>query len=164
MQSQQRAQSELLRLFGRLVSLCLILIILAVMGVKYFSTVPQVAGRSVELAHTRFLHVLAMVHAQWLSLGKPQQLTLEWQALTEVAPTAVRTEVKVNVLGWPQPEQRDAQGCQDLWWQLMGQPLSQQSLSAEFYPKDGSCRYSAANGESIGYQLDSGRVVFLMEN
>ena len=50
MQSQQKAESNLLRVYGRLVSLTLVLIILAVIGVKYFATMPQLAARSVEVA------------------------------------------------------------------------------------------------------------------
>jgi len=65
MQSQQKAESNLLRVYGRLVSLTLVLIILAVIGVKYFATMPQLAARSVEVEHSRFLNVLAMVRIPW---------------------------------------------------------------------------------------------------
>lgn len=161
MQSQQKADSDLLRVYGRLISLCLILIILAVIGVKYFSTMPQLAARTVELEHTRFLNVLAMVRSQWLSLGKPSQMRLDWEVLNEQSAKNGQTLVMMNSLGWPQPNTLDDQGCQALWQQLMGQELAENTLMGAYFSKDNSCRYRSKNGDSIGYQLNSGRVIFL---
>ena len=161
MQSQQKAESDLLRVYGRLVSLTLILVILAVIGVKYFASMPQLAARSVELEHTRFLNVLAMVRSQWLSLGKPQQMRLDWEVFNEQSTNSEQTFVVMGVQGWPQPSQFDDQGCQALWQQLMGQEQGDESLIGSYFAKDNSCRYRAQNGDSIGYQLNSGRVIFL---
>lgn len=161
MQSQQKAESDLLRVYGRLVSLTLILVILAVIGVKYFATMPQLAARSVELEHTRFLNVLAMVRSQWLSLGKPQQMRLDWEVFNEQSANSEQTFVVMGVQGWPQPSQFDNQGCQALWQQLMGQEPGSESLTGSYFVKDNSCRFRSQNGDSIGYQLNSGRVIFL---
>ncbi|MGL4750763.1 MAG: MSHA biogenesis protein MshF [Shewanella sp.] len=161
MQSQQKAESDLLRVYGRLVSLTLILVILAVIGVNYFSTVPQLAVRNLELEHTRFLNVLAMVRSQWLSLGKPQQMRLNWEVFNEQSTNSEQTFVAMGVQGWPQPSQFDDQGCQALWQQLMGQDLAENTLMGAYFSKDNSCRYRSQNGDSIGYQLNSGRVIFL---
>ncbi|MFB2779041.1 MSHA biogenesis protein MshF [Shewanella mangrovisoli] len=161
MQSQQKAESDLLRVYGRLVSLTLILIILAVIGVKYFATMPQLAARSVELEHTRFLNVLAMVRSQWLSLGKPQQMRLDWEVFNEQNANNEHTSVLMSVQGWPQPSHLDDQSCQLLWQQLMGQEAGDESLIGSYFAKDNSCRYRSKNGDSIGYQLNSGRVIFL---
>ncbi|MFB2726655.1 MSHA biogenesis protein MshF [Shewanella mangrovisoli] len=161
MQSQQKAESDLLRVYGRLVSLTLILIILAVIGVKYFATMPQLAARSVELEHTRFLNVLAMVRSQWLSLGKPQQMRLDWEVFNEQSANNEHTSVLMSVQGWPQPSHLDDQSCQLLWQQLMGQEAGDESLVGSYFAKDNSCRYRSKNGDSIGYQLNSGRVIFL---
>ncbi|QXN25474.1 MSHA biogenesis protein MshF [Shewanella putrefaciens] len=161
MQSQQKAESDLLRVYGRLVSLTLILIILAVIGFKYFATMPQLAARNVELEHTRFLNVLAMVRSQWLSLGKPPQMRLDWEVFSEQSTNNEHTSVLMNAQGWPQPSQLDDQACQRLWQQLMGQELGDESLIGSYFAKDNSCRYRAQNGDSIGYQLNSGRVIFL---
>ncbi|MGL5667314.1 MAG: MSHA biogenesis protein MshF [Shewanella sp.] len=161
MQSQQKAESDLLRVYGRLVSLTLILIILAVIGVKYFATMPQLAARSVELEHTRFLNVLAMVRSQWLSLGKPQQMRRDWEVFNEQRANNEHTSVLMSVQGWPQPSHLDDQSCQLLWQQLMGQEAGDESLIGSYFAKDNSCRYRSKNGDSIGYQLHSGRVIFL---
>ncbi|MEL4281358.1 MULTISPECIES: MSHA biogenesis protein MshF [Shewanella] len=161
MQSQQKAESDLLRVYGRLVSLTLILIILAVIGFKYFATMPQLAARSVELEHTRFLNVLAMVRSQWLSLGKPQQMRLDWEVFNEQSANNDQTSVLMSVQGWPQPSHLDDQSCQLLWQQLMGQEAGDESFIGSYFAKDNSCRYRSKNGDSIGYQLNSGRVIFL---
>ncbi|VEE61617.1 Uncharacterised protein [Shewanella putrefaciens] len=161
MQSQQKAESDLLRVYGRLVSLTLILIILAVIGFKYFATMPQLAARSVELEHTRFLNVLAMVRSQWLSLGKPQQMRLDWEVFNEQSVNNDQTSVLMSAQGWPQPSHLDDQSCQLLWQQLMGQEVGDESLTGSYFAKDNSCRYRSKNGDSIGYQLNSGRVIFL---
>ncbi len=161
MQSQQKAESDLLRVYGRLVSLTLLLIILAVIGFKYFATMPQLAARSVELEHTRFLNVLAMVRSQWLSLGKPQQMGLDWEVFNEQSVNNDQTSVLMSVQGWPQPSHLDDQSCQLLWQQLMGQEAGDESLIGSYFAKDNSCRYRSKNGDSIGYQLNSGRVIFL---
>ncbi|MEL4342764.1 MSHA biogenesis protein MshF [Shewanella xiamenensis] len=162
MQSQQKAESDLLRVYGRLVSLTLILIILAVIGFKYFATMPQLAARNVELEHTRFLNVLAMVRSQWLSLGKPQQMRLDWEVFNEQnTHNEQQTLVIMSAQGWPQPTELSDQGCQALWWQLMGQEAADNSLIGSYFLKDNSCRYRSQNGDSIGYQLNSGRVIFL---
>ncbi|MFV0596286.1 MSHA biogenesis protein MshF [Shewanella sp.] len=161
MQSQQKAESDLLRVYGRLVSLTLILIILAVIGFKYFATMPQLAARNVELEHTRFLNVLAMVRSQWLSLGKPQEMRLDWEVFSEQSANNEQTSVLMNAQGWPQPSHLDDQSCQVLWHHLMGQGAGDESLIGSYFAKDNSCRYRSKNGDSIGYQLYSGRVIFL---
>lgn len=161
MHSQQKAESDLLRVYGRMITIILVLVMMAVIGIKYFSSMPQVAARSVELEHTRFLNVLAMVRSQWLSLGKPAQLRLDWEVFTDQNQAVGQSVVKMSALGWPQPKQLDHLGCQELWLQLMGSELQEDTLMGEFFPKDTSCRYHSQNGDSIGYQLNSGRVIFL---
>lgn len=161
MQSQQKAESDLLRVYGRLISLCLILIIFAVIGVKHFATMPQLAARSVELEHARFLNVLAMVRSQWLSLGKPQQMRLDWEVFNDQSAKNNQTLVIMSTQGWPQPNEFNDQGCQALWLQLMGQEVTDKTLIGSYFSRDNSCRYRSQNGDSIGYQLNSGRVIFL---
>ncbi|PIW59984.1 MSHA biogenesis protein MshF [Shewanella sp. CG12_big_fil_rev_8_21_14_0_65_47_15] len=163
MQSQQKAEGDLLRVYGRMITIILVLVMMAVIGIRYFSTMPQVAARSVELEHTRFLNVLAMVRSQWLSLGKPAQLQLDWEVFTDQSQTVGQSVVKMSALGWPQPKQLDHLGCQELWLQLMGSELQEDTLVGEFLSKDTSCRYRSQNGDSIGYQLNSGRVIFLTQ-
>lgn len=54
MRSQQKAESNLLNLYGRMIALIVVLTMMAIIGIKYFSTMPQLAARGLELEHTRF--------------------------------------------------------------------------------------------------------------
>lgn len=161
MQTQQKAESDLLRIYGRMITIGLVLVIMAVIGAKYFLTLPQIAGRGLELEHSRFLNVLVMVRSQWLSLGKPQQLRLNWEVFDSPPMEAQSSVVDINRLGWPQPKHLSAQGCQDLWLQLMGAEVDDQGLVADYLARDNSCHYLSKSGYSLGYQLNSGRVVLL---
>lgn len=161
MRSQQKAESNLLNLYGRMIALIVVLTMMAIIGIKYFSTMPQLAARGLELEHTRFLNIVAMVRSQWLSLGKPSQMNLDWEIFDNQNQQLKPSVVKMNILGWPQPQQRNNQGCQALWQQLMGTELKKSTLIGAYLPRDNSCHYRSQNGDSIGYQLDSGRVIFL---
>ncbi|MDR6965868.1 MSHA biogenesis protein MshF [Shewanella putrefaciens] len=161
MRSQQKAESNLLNLYGRMIALIVVLTMMAIIGIKYFSTMPQLAARGLELEHTRFLNIVAMVRSQWLSLGKPSQMNLDWEIFDNQSQQLKPSVVKMNALGWPQPLQLDNQGCQALWQQLMGTELKKSTLTGAYLPRDNSCHYRSQNGDSIGYQLDSGRVIFL---
>lgn len=123
MRSQQKAESNLLNLYGRMIALIVVLTMMAIIGIKYFSTMPQLAARGLELEHTRFLNIVAMVRSQWLSLGKPSQMNLDWEIFDNQNQQLKPSVVKMNTLGWPQPQQRNNQGCQALWQQLMGTEL-----------------------------------------
>ena len=161
MQTQQKAESDLLRIYGRMITIGLVLVIMAVIGAKYFFTLPQIAARGLEVDHARFLNVLVMARSQWLSLGKPPQLQLNWEAFDNSAKETEPSVVDVNGLGWPQPKQLNGQGCQDLWQQLMGAEVDNAGLVADYLVKDNSCHYRSHSGDSLGYQLNSGRVIFL---
>lgn len=161
MQTQQKAESDLLRLYGRIIAIGLVLVIMAVIGAKYFFTLPQIAARGLEVDHARFLNVLVMVRSQWLSLGKPPQMQLNWEAFDNISKDTELSIVDINGLGWPQPKQYSTQGCQDLWQQLMGAEIHDVGLEADYLAKDNSCHYRSHNGDSLGYQLNSGRVIFL---
>ncbi len=99
MPSQHQAEEDLLRTFARLAALLLLLVILAVLGVRYFSAVDQVSARGLQLEHHRLLNVLAMVRSQWLSLGRPEQMQLDWQTLERPEPPG---QLAMNKAGWPQ--------------------------------------------------------------
>lgn len=161
MQSQQKAEGDLLRLYGRMITVALVLMIMAVIGAKYWVIMPQIVARGLEVDHARFLNVLVMVRSQWLSLGKPQRLQLNWEAFDSPSRENDASVVTMNPLGWPQPERFTTEGCQALWWQLMGAKLNDEALVASYLSKDNTCHYRAQNGDSLGYQLSSGRVIFL---
>ncbi|MCH1930247.1 MSHA biogenesis protein MshF [Shewanella sp. A25] len=160
MQSQQKADSDLLRIFGRMVTITVLLLMLAFIGVKYFSAVPQMAARNMEIEHTRLLNVLTMVRSQWLSLGKPQQMALDWEQFAEPSVEAPSL-VPFNRLGWPQPKSMDSEGCQLLWLQLMGGETKNGAPIAEYYSNENSCVFRVESNDEISYQLDTGRAIFL---
>lgn len=164
MQSQQKAESDLLRLYGRMVTTILVLLVMAVIGIRYFSYISLLGSPNLELEHTRFLNVVAMVRSQWLSLGKPRQMQLDWEILSEPNVNNKKTLVVMSMQGWPQPNQLDDQGCQLLWQQLMGQDIRDTTLIGVYFSKDNSCRYRSENGNRMDYLLDSGRVVFLTDS
>ncbi|MGI2853224.1 MSHA biogenesis protein MshF [Shewanella algae] len=161
MPSQHQAEEDLLRTFAKLAALVILLIVLALLGVRYFSAVDQVSARGLELEHHRLLNVLAMVRSQWLRLGRPEQMQLDWQTLDhEVQPSPLT----MNQAGWPQASSRDDSGCAALWQQLLGGVPHKAVIQAQFIPQDQSCRYLSSSGESLNYQLESGRVIFLTVN
>ncbi|AVV84028.1 MSHA biogenesis protein MshF [Shewanella putrefaciens] len=74
------------------------LTMMAIIGIKYFSTMPQLAARGLELEHTRFLNIVAMVRSQWLSLGKPSQMNLDWEIFDNQNQQLKPSVVKMNPL------------------------------------------------------------------
>lgn len=160
MQRQQQAEHKLLRGYGCMVTLTLVLVIVAVIGIKYFSRLPPLSAGPLEQQHSRWVNVLTMVRAQWLSLGKPSQLQLTWQAFAH-HPHHQPSVVTMNEFGWPAPPSPDGQGCQQLWQQLMGTELKVNALVAEYVAQDNSCHFHTQNGDGFSYQQDFGRVIFL---
>ncbi|MBO2638783.1 MSHA biogenesis protein MshF [Shewanella algae] len=158
MPSQHQAEEDLLRTSARLAALLLLLVILAVLGVRYFSAVDQVSARGLQLEHHRLLNVLAMVRSQWLSLGRPEQMQLDWQTLERPEPPG---QLAMNKAGWPQAPSRDDSGCVALWQQLLGGMPDKAVIRVQFLGQDQSCRYMSSAGESLSYQMDTGRVIFL---
>ncbi|WP_039034082.1 hypothetical protein [Shewanella sp. ECSMB14102] len=161
MPSQHQAEEDLLRTFASLAALLILLIILAVLGMRYFSAVDKVSARGLQLEHHRLLNVLAMVRSQWLRLGRPEQMQLDWHTLDhEVQPSPLA----MNQAGWPQAPSRNDKGCEVLWQQLLGGLPDKAVIQAQFINRDQSCRYLSPAGDSLSYQLDTGRVIFLTSN
>lgn len=164
MRSQQQAEGHLLRLYGRMVALCLILAVMAVVGLRYFSTVPDMGSRHLEIEHTRLLTILAMVRSQWLSLGKPMQLQLNWQ-ITGLQQQHESSHVLMNSQGVPQPSSLTNRGCRQLWLQLMGEKRDSDTFTATYFAKENSCHFTTHDSEhqadSLAYLLDDGRVTLL---
>lgn len=161
MPNQHQAEEDLLRTFAKLAALVILLIVLAVLGVRYFSAVDQVSARGLQLEHHRLLNVLAMVRSKWLSLGRPEQMWLDWQTQDQSPPLS---QLTMNQAGWPQAPSRDDSGCAALWQQLLGGVPDKAVIQAQFIQQDQSCRYFSSSGESLNYQLESGRVIFLTVN
>ncbi|MBV7317383.1 MSHA biogenesis protein MshF [Shewanella sp. NIFS-20-20] len=157
----QPEQSNLVVAYKRLVTLILILLLLGIIGIRYFDILPQMSGKGLQLEHPRFINVLAMVKAQWLSVNRPQQLSLNWVVTAGDDSHPAPVVVTMDAGGWPLPQSRNNQGCQLLWWQLLGSHLDSEDLVVVYVSDSRLCRYQSVSGEAILYHLDSGGVNFL---
>lgn len=158
MKSQQKADGELLQVFGKVVAIVLLLTLLSVLGFRYFGSVSNISSQGLRVDHNRLLNVLGMVKAQWLAQGRPTEMKLTWASTgTEYA----ESYVKMSAGGWPLPNNRDASGCEQLWYQLLGKDTLSQQFVSEIDAKRDVCNYIANNSDRVGYQLTSGRVIFL---
>ncbi len=158
MLSQQQADGELLQVFGKVVAIVLLLTLLGVLGFRYFGSVNNISAQGLRVDHTRLLNVLGMVKAQWLAKGRPNEMKLTWDSTgTKYADSFV----KMSSGGWPLPNNLDSSGCEQLWYQLLGLDTLSQQLVSEIGAKREVCSYIANNSDRVGYQLTSGRVIFL---
>ncbi|MBQ4890832.1 hypothetical protein A9267_12390 [Shewanella sp. UCD-FRSSP16_17] len=170
MQKQQKSESDLLRTYGRIITLTLVLVIMAVIASKHFSSVESIGTKGLQLEHSRLLYVLAMVKSQWLSQGRPSALKLSWEdtgvgsanrQLDEVKVQPQNNIIQMSPQGWPLLNSSDEAGCRALWQQLMASDLH--DIKADvFYQKEPEiCRFTTEQSGSISYQASSGRVIFL---
>ncbi|UJF21983.1 hypothetical protein [Shewanella sp. OMA3-2] len=182
MLKQQKADDDLLKIYGRIVAISIFLLVLAMLGFKYFNAIPTIAGKSLALEHTRFLNITTMIKSQWLSSGRPKQLLLNWQSMApKVAGNngdigAAKAErqnatddldnqffaadnwISLSDKGWPIIDSLDVQGCKRLWYQLLATQLT--DIEVSYDADDRICRYTAGDFANISYQFTSGRVLF----
>lgn len=147
--------------YRRMVSVTVILLLLGILGSKYFDVLPSMAAKGLEIEHPRLLNVLAMVRAQWLGVNRPQVLHLDWFAINNEAKPTSKIVITMSTGGWPLPDSHDNAGCQRLWWQLLGSDLATDELMAIYVDDANACKYQSVNGSLILYDLDSGTVSFL---
>ena len=168
MLSQQKADGELLELYGKMIAIVLLLALLSVLGFRYFGSVNHISAQGLRIDHTRLINVLGMIKAQWLAQGRPKEMRLDWD--TGVSNSADRSFtqntsdinfVKMSSGGWPLPNKLDSAGCEQLWYQLLGLDTSSQQIVSLFAREGDVCSYVASNFDRVGYRLASGRVNFL---
>lgn len=168
MLSQQKADGELLQVLGKVVSILLILALLAILSFRYFSSVDKIGAQTLKVDHTKLINVLAMVKAQWLAQGRPDLLPLDWNSFDtndknkDKAPELVL--IKMSKGGWPLPNQRDMEGCKQLWWMLLGIETEKYQVVTAFDGQGDVCSYTAADLSGLGYELNSGRVMILIKD
>lgn len=92
MLSQQKADNELLKVYGQAIAIVVLLLLLAIFGVRYLNNAPNLGARNLALEHNRFLNVLAMVRSQWLASGRPDKMLLSWHNLASNEPNSPKTE------------------------------------------------------------------------
>jgi hypothetical protein len=187
MLSQQKADDELLSVYGRVIAIVVLLVLLAILGVRYLNTASNIGGRGLEFEHNRFLNVLAMVRSQWLSSGRPDRMLLSWDNLASNVLTSQSNEteskngrtdtdvindddadlvgtdnwISLSDQGWPIMDTNDVQGCERLWGQLLATNVQQLHIRVDYQSDNNICRYSSDNKASLSYQLQTGRVIFL---
>ncbi|MCL1075319.1 MSHA biogenesis protein MshF [Shewanella dokdonensis] len=157
MAAQRSADDSLMSIYRQLIALALLLLLLGIIGIRYFNGLQQVADNSLQLEHNRLLNVLAMVRSQWLSQGKPSTLLADWQ----LSGVPQQDALLMDKGGWPLPATFDAAGCQQLWQQLLGASVAQAGITVSYQTDAQQCDYQSSSGPSIRYQLRNGRVIFL---
>ncbi|MEZ9819354.1 hypothetical protein AB4238_01840 [Shewanella sp. 10N.286.45.A1] len=159
MLSQQKADIELLTLFGKISSLVILLLVLSYLAFNYFGSIKQAGQQHIQVDHNRLLNTLGIIRSQWLIRGKPSPLKLDWRSEPkgDIAATGF---VAMAEGGWPILNEASAVGCRELIDELLGAGYSQQVVT-RFNSSSGVCRYIDVSGGSISYQTGSGRVIFL---
>lgn len=157
--SQQKAESELLGIYGKLIALIILLLVMAYISFHYFGKINQTAQPSIQVEHSRLLNVLGVVRSQWLMRSKPDILQLDWYS-DDIDSVASTGQVRMSAGGWPILNETSVAGCRQLLTELLGQGYMQQ-IETRFNSDTEICRYIDESGESISYQNSSGRVIFL---
>lgn len=170
MRKQQKSENDLLKTYARIITLTLVLVVMAVIGTKHFSSVDSISTKSLELEHSRMLYVLAMVKSQWLNQGRPDSLKLNWEDITvgsgnkQLETDSLGTSsniIKMSKQGWPQLNEPSSKGCKELWQQLMASDLHDLKAAVSYQNETEICRFSTEQSGSISYQGISGRVIFI---
>ena len=86
MLSQQKADDDLLSVYGKIIAIVVLLVVLAILGARYINTAPNLTSQGLAFEHNRLLNVLAMVRSQWLTSGRPTKMLLSWY---DVAPNVL---------------------------------------------------------------------------
>ncbi|MGI2260226.1 hypothetical protein [Shewanella sp. GXUN23E] len=171
MDSSENSGGRLQTVYRQLVAVILLLLVLAVLGYRYFEAVPGIVAQGLQVEQTRLLNVLAMTRSKWLGEGQPPRMLLSWvkqvdipSAQASAALTLENTqssEVLMASGGWPLPHERSAAGCARLWYQLLGVLPDGQELQVQFDGESFACWFIAGDGSRLSYRLDSGEVNFL---
>tara|TARA_R110002050_G_scaffold60_1_gene490 strand:+ start:411 stop:989 length:579 start_codon:yes stop_codon:yes gene_type:complete len=191
MLSQQKADGDLLKVYGRVIAIVVVLTLLAIFGGRYVNTTSNIGGRGLEFEHNRFLNVLAMVHSQWLASGRPHKMQLSWHHMaSNVASSKVSNDnavlqdsaskidaidtdtdlvgtdnwISMSDQGWPTIDTNDVQGCEQLWGHLLATNVQELNIAVDYQSDENICRYHSGNEASLSYQLQTGRVIFLMSD
>ncbi|KFZ37820.1 hypothetical protein HR45_08160 [Shewanella mangrovi] len=157
MQPQEQQDLKSISLFRQLIALVVFLILLATIAERYFGGINTVSANSLALEHNRLLNVLAMVRSQWQSLGKPQRMTADWLLFENGQAT---NTLVMDRGGWPTIDTFDAQGCEQLWFELLGVTAQQADVATEFDGQQQICHFRTESGQSISYQISSGQVAY----
>jgi hypothetical protein len=168
MLNQQKSDGELLQVFGKVITLLLIFMLLAILGFKYFNSVDKVGAQNFKRDHTKLINVLAMVKAQWFTQGRPELMPLDWSDFDTNTQNKLKDKglalIKMSKGGWPLPNQRDKVGCKQLWGQLLGRETERQHIVTIFDASRDVCIYIDGNSARLRYEIGTGRVKYLTKD
>ncbi|QYJ75860.1 hypothetical protein [Shewanella sp. FJAT-52076] len=156
---QREAEGELIGIYRRMLAVIVMLLLLAVVGFRYFSGLESVASHSMVMEQGRLQNLVSMARSKWLGQGRGEILKLEWELLDRDTPAAP-VLIHMSAVGWPQPPQRDAIGCRALWQQLLGYG-TEDLIDVSFDTGSGSCQYLGEAHSLISYHLDTGKVTLV---
>ncbi|MBR9729063.1 hypothetical protein ACFOD0_15715 [Shewanella intestini] len=179
---QYDAEQGIIKVYVRIISVSILLIVLGVLSYRHFNTLPNFVSQSLAIEHKRLLNILAMVRSQWLSKGRPNTLLLNWDTLASNmlddnkganalsgnnrngTQSEIRlvgengNRIRLSKQGWPLLESNDKTGCYRLWHQLLASRTDE--LTVTYNDKNQVCHYQSANFDSVSYQALSGRVIY----
>lgn len=158
---QHKAETRLLHRYRQLATAIAIFALLAILAFLYFQMLPGLTGEALQVEHRRLQLVLASVRSQWQIHGQPQYMDLSWVAVPHV--TNQDTLIKMSPHGWPLPDELNDQGCELLWFKLLGVKLDSWEITGNYQPQTHSCKFTAVNLTSVIYKLSSGNVNFLTD-
>lgn len=189
MLSQQKADDDLLKVYGKVIAIVVLIILVGILGGRFINTAPNLTSQGLAFEHNRLLNVLAMVRSQWLASGRPNKMLLSWYNVapnvldkqdtndksskngrletsaqidnTEAELMGTNNWIQLSSSGWPLVETYDEDGCKRLWLQLLAIDVNELGLKVVYQAEDKVCRFTSANQTSLSYQLQTGRIIYL---
>ncbi|GLP97387.1 hypothetical protein [Paraferrimonas sedimenticola] len=161
MRRQQQAETDLLRSGRVVIALVVMMIILAVFGGRYLEVESRIDRDDFSRKQNTWIRMDSMLRSMWLTQGRPERVSVTLWG--DDNPTWVR----MSENGWPVPDIRSAEGCIKLWQQILGEESAQDfgkgKLSAHYDKADMACRFVSVQGDSLSYQLSSGRLLTISQ-
>ncbi|WP_338591498.1 hypothetical protein VXM60_02780 [Shewanella khirikhana] len=161
MQPQREVEGELIGTYRQLLAVIVLMLLLAIVGLRYFGSLDSMASHGMTLEQSRWLNIVSMARSKWLGQGRGDTLKLEWEMLGREKP-ADPVLVAMSTNGWPQPQTETAVGCLQLWQQLLGND-GKQLVDVGFDYQARACDYFGEAGSQLTYTLDTGKVTLVTQ-
>ncbi|GLS82343.1 hypothetical protein [Paraferrimonas haliotis] len=159
MQRQQKADLELLSSGKLIVTVMIVMVVMAVIGWRFAPMSTSLDQTHLEQEQVRWITVTNMLRSQWMTQGRPQQITAELHGSNQ------SITVAMSASGWPTPTHRTESGCQALWRAIQGTARDDQfangNLRAGFDRSSKVCRYRVSDGSAMSYQVETGRLLVI---
>ncbi|WP_372871521.1 hypothetical protein [Shewanella sp.] len=156
MPSQRDVESDLIGTYRLLLAVIVLMLLLAIVGFRYFGSLDSIASNRMALEQTRWLNIVSMARSKWLGQGRGEVLKLEWEMLGRHSPAQAELVTMSNT-GWPQPPAATDDGCLRLWQQLLGYE-GLKPVVVFFNDKKSTCDYFGDAGSGLSYDPHTGKV------